>query len=454
MKLTLTQTVALDALEDNVTTEVLFGGAAGGGKSALGCYWQLKNRFKYPGSRGLIGRAEFKTLKDTTLKTFFEIAKKQGLKRGNHFDLTGSWDKENPNCIVFANSGLIYLRDLADTPSDPEFDELGSLEITDCYIDEVAQISQKAKDTLRTRLRYGLNEFGLIPKSLYSTNPNKLWAYHEFYKPWKDGTLSVERKFIPSLIYDNPNAPQAYIRMLEGLSPGAMKSRLLDGNWEYDADPATLIEYEKILGCFTNNFESLAGKRFITADVARYGADDTVIAVWNGFRCRLYVFHGLGVDQVAEKIKEFQRTFGVPNNHTLVDSDGVGGGVCDILKCKQFLNGSKPLPAPINPAKDEKGNKIPENYENLKSQCSFRMAARINNDGIFIEGVEQSDKDKIIKEMEQVKDKDPGGEGKKGVVSKEKVKEILKHSPDRWDAIMMREWVELKPPITSVGMKL
>src|SRR5258707_10286894 len=116
MKLTIKQTIALDYLEDNETEEVLFGGAAGPGKSGLGCYWQLKKRFKYPGSRGFIGRAIFKTLKDTTLKTFFEIAAMQGLKRGNQFDLTGPWDKENANCIEFVNGSLIYLRDLFQYP--------------------------------------------------------------------------------------------------------------------------------------------------------------------------------------------------------------------------------------------------------------------------------------------------------------------------------------------------
>jgi phage terminase large subunit len=108
MKLNKKQTIALDYLEDNITEEVLFGGAAGPGKSLLGCYWQLKNRLKYPGSHGLIGRAVMKTLKDTTLKTFLEVASKQGLKRGRHYQLTSSQDKENPNCIEFFNGSLFF----------------------------------------------------------------------------------------------------------------------------------------------------------------------------------------------------------------------------------------------------------------------------------------------------------------------------------------------------------
>ena len=64
MKLTVKQTIALDYLEDNITNEVLFGGGAGGGKTALGCYFQIKRRLKYPETRGLIGRAVLKTLKE------------------------------------------------------------------------------------------------------------------------------------------------------------------------------------------------------------------------------------------------------------------------------------------------------------------------------------------------------------------------------------------------------
>lgn len=85
MKLNKKQTIALDYLEDNTTTEVEFGGGAGGGKSALGCYFQLKRRLKYPGTRGLIGRSALKTLKETTLNSFFEVAAMQGLRASVHY---------------------------------------------------------------------------------------------------------------------------------------------------------------------------------------------------------------------------------------------------------------------------------------------------------------------------------------------------------------------------------
>ena len=159
MKLTKKQTKAIDYLEDDTTTELLYGGGAGGGKSAFGCYWQIKRRLKYPGTRGLIGRSKLKVLKDTTLKSFFEIAKMQGLEKELHYRVTSAHDKENPNCILFFNGSLIYLKDLFLYPAkDPEFDDLGSLEITDAFIDECNQIVEKCKGIVNMCSNCALHE--------------------------------------------------------------------------------------------------------------------------------------------------------------------------------------------------------------------------------------------------------------------------------------------------------
>ena len=70
MKLTIKQTKAIDYLEDRHKVEVLFGGGAGGGKSALGCYWQIKRRMMYPETKGLIGRTILKRLRRRLLSAF------------------------------------------------------------------------------------------------------------------------------------------------------------------------------------------------------------------------------------------------------------------------------------------------------------------------------------------------------------------------------------------------
>jgi phage terminase large subunit len=431
VRLTFKQTEALDYLQDNTTKSVLFGGGAGGGKSALGCYWQLKQRLRYPGTRGLIGRATLKTLKETTLVTLFEVAHRQGLIAGKHYRYNGQ-----SNQIEFLNGSVILLKDLFQYPSDPNFDELGSLEITDCFIDEANQVSEKARNIVQSRIRFKLDENGLIPKSLYTCNPAKNWTYSDYYIKSKENLLPPEHKFIQALLTDNEHISEHYRENLLMLDENS-KQRLLYGNWEYDDDPSTLIDYDKILDCFTNDFDGLNGEYFITVDVARFGSDRTVIGLWNGFRVHLTAYSGLSVTETAGKVRELQARHNIPSSRTIADEDGVGGGVVDILKCKGFVNNSRPLRNPVT-FQDE-------NYTNLKSQCYFKMADRINKGGIYIDCKDIGIRKSIIEELEQVKQYNMDKDGKRQVLPKDKVKEVIGRSPDFADTLMMREWFELTP---------
>ena len=75
MKLLPKQENAVYYLKDDKTSEILYGGAAGGGKSALGCLWLIECCQKYPNSRWLMGRSKLKALKETTLNTYHQIKK-------------------------------------------------------------------------------------------------------------------------------------------------------------------------------------------------------------------------------------------------------------------------------------------------------------------------------------------------------------------------------------------
>lgn len=424
MILTKKQTEAIDILEDNTTTELLFGGGAGGGKSALGCYYQIKKRIKHPGTRGLIGRSKLKVLKDTTLKTFFEIAKLQGLKRGVHFDHTGSNDKENPNSIVFYNGSLIYLRDLFLYPSDPEFDDLGSLEITDGFIDECNQVTKKAKDIVKSRMRFKLDEYNLIPKLLLTCNPSKNWTYRDFYKPHRDSELQPHRKFIQSLLDDNPNISKHYRESLLTIDIKS-KERLLYGNWEYDDDPSTLIDADSIADYWNGKHVKPEGNKYITVDVARKGKDKTVARVWHGWVCINRVSMDVSlINEVVDLVSKLMKEHSISKSRVVVDEDGVGGGVVDYLKCKGFVNNSKALRG--------------ENYENLKSQCSIIMADMISQRKVSETSRDSNVIESTSEEMEQVKEKNIDKDGKRGVIPKDKIKDLIGRSPDDWDTIMMR----------------
>jgi len=103
------------------------------------------------------------------------------------------------------------LKDLFLFPSDPNFDSLGSLEICGAFVDEAGQCSWKAIQILLSRMRYKLKEFGIIPKLFMSTNPQKNWAYSEFYMPSKNNTIGSDKKFIQALCTDNPHLDPTYI---------------------------------------------------------------------------------------------------------------------------------------------------------------------------------------------------------------------------------------------------
>ena len=436
MKLNLKQTQAIDFLEDQTTNEVEYGGGAGGGKSILGCYWQVKRRLKYPGSRGLIGRTSLKTLKDTTLQSFFEVCKMQGLKAQTHYIFN-----QQSNIINFKNGSSIFLRDLFSYPSDPNFDELGSLEITDAFVDENNQCSEKAWNIVKSRIRYRLTEYDLIPKILGCCNPAKGWIYNKFYKPYKANRLPDNLKFIQALVGDNPDISKHYRENLLTLDE-VSKQRLLYGNWEYDDDPAALIVYDKILDCFTNTFVS-SGEKYITIDVARFGKDTSVICVWDGLRCIVYQYQGKSVTEVADVVRMLQQQFNVHNSQTIADEDGVGGGVVDILQCKGFVNNSVPLPNPAQPY-NAIGEKIKDNFVNLKSQCYFKLAEIVNGSKLYIQTEEVTIREQIIQELEQVKQHNMDKDGKKAIIPKDKVKEAIGRSPDFSDALMMRMWFEFE----------
>lgn len=424
MKLLIKQEYATFYLNDSSTEEVLYGGAAGGGKSAFGCLWLISMCQNYPNTRWLMGRAKLKTLKETTLNTFFELASK--LDIGDEFNYNAQ-----SNVIYFYNGSEIILKDLFLYPSDPNYDSLGSLEITGAFIDECNQVVYKAWQIVKSRIRYKLSEYDLIPKMLGTLNPAKNWTYKEFYQPSKNGTLKDYRKFIQALPQDNPHLHPSYLKSLLQLDNNA-KERLYYGNWEYDDDPSTLIDIDAIIDYFNPNHLKLEGKHYLTIDVARKGKDSTVFRVWHNWVCiDIVIFDKNTIVEAFNEGRKLQVKYNISNSQTVADEDGVGGGLVDMLKCEGFINNSRAL-----------NN---ENYENLKSQCSILMAKKIQNRECGEINNNTTIRDIVSEEMEQVKQKEIDKDTRLGIVSKDVIKANIGRSPDHWDSIMMRYYFELKP---------
>ncbi len=450
------QGLAFRYLMDDRTTDVCYGGAAGGGKSHLGCVWLNTSAIRYPGTRWLMGRSKLKSLEETTLVTFFDVCSKWGMVADVHYKYNSK-----KNIIAFHKNyggSVILLKDLFAYPSDPEFDSLGSLEITGAFVDEAAQITSKAREIIRSRIRYRLDEFcpkcseqrkvpldarkmwlckcgyytsGLLPKMLMTCNPTKGWLYSQFYKPWKDGSLDAGRKFIPALARENTYIQSSYISNLEGLT-GTNRERLLDGSWEYDVDTWSLIAYDAIQDAFLN-IDVPPGEKIITADIARQGRDKTVIGVWSGMRLEyIYTIAKNSIPEAVEAIKDAMARHGVFVHNVYIDQDGVGGGVLDYIDgANGIVNNSPPLFV-----ENEK-----ENFGNLKSQLGYWLSEYLNNRKIYIRPDENMDK--IMQEMEWLRRKNADNDMKYYTLPKSEIREGLGRSPDYLDMITFRMLPEL-----------
>lgn len=418
-------------LSDKHTTFIGYGGAAFSGKSYLLCYWLTTMAIAYPGTGWGLGRKQLTVLKKTTLITLFKVFAECQIENDIHY----KYNQQN-NTITFYNESVIFLIDTMSLPSDPLFTRFGGLELTGAAVDESAETDYKAIEVLSTRLGRRLNDkYDLVAKMLETFNPAKNHVFSRYYKPYNSNEEKEGISFVPALPSDNPSPEvPAYIARIKATGSKVTIERLIYGNFMYDDDPSALMTFNKIQDIFTNSFAQ-RGEKYISADIARFGSDNTVIGVWDGFVLeKIITIDKNKVTEAATKILQLSKEYQVPSSNIIVDEDGVGGGVVDILSCHGFVNNSSPLK---NPESREE-----ENFNNLKSQCYFKLSDMVNSNQIWIR--EDTYKHLIIEELEQVKQKDMDKDGKKMVIPKDKVKELLGRSPDYSDMIMMRMWFTFK----------
>ncbi len=403
--------------------EILYGGAAGGGKTYLGCLWLIISCLRFSGTRWLIGRSKLTTLKKTTLKTFFEVCGKLGLKETLHY----KYNQVN-NEIKFYNGSEIILKDLFLYPSDSEFDSLGSLEISGAFIDECNQISEKAKNIVMSRIRFKLDEFELIPKLLMTCNPARNWVYNEYYKKNIDGRLEPYKRFIPALNTDNQYITKHYVTGLKRQDE-VTKRRLLYGDWDYQ-DELSLFKYDAILDMFEDSIYDIEpkidGKAIFSIDVARLGKDKTCIIVWDELNIiEIKEISKLRMDEQKVIIQDMMKKYKVENRDLIFDTDGVGGGLADMFRgCVEIVNNSRAL--------------NDENYQNLKTQLYYKLAEQINSGQIKVKKVTANQKMRMIQELQIIKRESADQDGKIKMTNKEQMKVQIGRSPDISDAMAFR----------------
>jgi hypothetical protein len=219
-KLTKKQKAFIDATED----EVLYGGAAGGGKS----YGQIIDAFlkamQYPGIKQIIFRNSFPELNRSIILTA------QAILPQEIYTYSSVSHK-----MTFKNGSSLEFGYIA---SDSDVANYQSAEYDIIRFDELTHFTEYQYKYMRSRIR-GVNNF---PKQLKSsTNPGSrghAWVKEMFIKraePGKsfevDGTSFL---FIPALVTENKflmESDEGYLKRLESL-PEAERKALLYGDWE------------------------------------------------------------------------------------------------------------------------------------------------------------------------------------------------------------------------------
>lgn len=412
---------------DESTTEIVYGGSKGSGKSYLGVALNFGDALIYPDTHYFIARKKLNDLRKFTIPSIHEVLEHWGVSQ-KYYKFNGQ-----DNLYNLYNGSKVYLLEAKFMPSDPMYQRFGSMQMTRGWIEEAGEFEIEAKMNLAASIgRWNNDKYNLYPKLLMTCNPSKNFLYKDFYKPFREGTLQPHQIFVQALPTDNKKLDKNYLENLERILSSNEKDRLLYGNWEYDDDPMALCEYDAILDLF-NNIHVSGGRKYITVDAARFGSDKAKIGIWEGWRLIEVISMDISkTTEISEICREKMKQYGIPKRQVICDEDGVGGGIVDQLGCKGFVNNSKAL--------DEDNDKV--NYYNLQSQCCFKTAKLINNSGIWIKAkISEKDKEEIIEEFEQLKRED--SEGKLKILPKDKIKSLIGRSPDWRDMIMMRMWFDI-----------
>lgn len=232
--------------------EVLFGGAAGGGKSKAVVMDALFRCMKWPNTHAYIFRRTYRELEDSIIKE----------ARLSIPNILGRYNSGRHEYHLI-NGSYIHFRHCE---SVKDMYQYKGQEIQWLYFDELTTFEYEIYDFLKTRLR-AKKSLNMVPLVRCTSNPGDIghaWVKahfvdagpfmklvpHEYYSETLHKSYTRTTQYIPAFAKENPHISEEYILELEK-KPEALRKALLYGEWdafegqvftEFRNDPAHYID--------------------------------------------------------------------------------------------------------------------------------------------------------------------------------------------------------------------
>lgn len=273
--------------------ETLYGGAAGGGKTAALCAEAITSAIEESNVHVYIFR---RTLKELQQSVYNEImaqiasyqntsdSKKATLPDGRKLVITYNSQKSIFN---FSNGSFIqlaYLDSVADRYN------YQSAEIHVLLIDELTHFLEDDYEYLKTRLRSATYTRCRV---MACTNPGNIghgWVKNRFIKSkdpglslvpekaYTDRTTGLSRIFIPAKVTDHPSEAfkASYLQVLNAIQDEQLRKALRDGDWDV-FEGQVYTEWDKNKHVITEIPDLDTCERYIGFD---WGYNDNACATW------------------------------------------------------------------------------------------------------------------------------------------------------------------------------
>lgn len=422
------QTFALETLESPEVKEVLYGGAKGGGKSVFMVEWAYLQCQKLIHAFGLedepsvilpvgyLGRKRGVDFTKTTLETWKKI-----IPPGKY--RIRPLDKE----IIVENRVKIFYGGMDD---EANVNKMNSAEFAFIGIDQAEEISRDDLGLLKGTLRLRINN--VIPdyKILLTANPAPSFLKSDYIdNPPQDGS----KVFIQALPSDNPFLDKNYVATLMDAfkhRPELIKAYVY-GSWDDLQGLDILIKGSWVNQCINNKPKEQQNVRVTSADIARYGQDETVI--YNFIDYEIIKGDISGMNNTETNAARILR-MAIENNSDLIviDGDGYGAGVCDTVR--RMVNekaGNNMVVLEINSGRRAQNE---ERYANAKTEFWFHASELLAERRVGI-----PNDPVLITDLGSIKYR-TADNGRFQVDAKKDVRKRISRSPDRGDAAVYGWW--------------